>query len=116
MSCTMISQFYMNWYSMVDYVWYGMVWYGMVWYGMVWYGIIWYGMVWYGMVWYGMVWYGMVWYGMVWYGILGHWDLLLSTLLSYKFLFCSLTILIQQVIFSLPHSPMSLCVFKLLSG
>jgi hypothetical protein len=92
----MISQFYMDWYSMVDYVWYGMVWYGMVWYG--------------------MVWYGMVWYGMVLYGILGHWDLLLSTLFSYKFLFCSLTILIQQVVFSLPHSPMSLCVFKLLSG
>ena len=50
MSCTMISQFYMDWYSMVDYVWYGMVWYGMVWHGMVWYGMVWYGMVWYGMV------------------------------------------------------------------
>ena len=56
----MISQFYMDWYSMVDYVWYGMVWYGMVWYGMVWYGMVWYGMVWCGMVWFGMVWYDMI--------------------------------------------------------
>ena len=70
--------------------------------------VLWYGMVWYGMVWYGMVWYGMVWYGMVWYGIYFYW------------LSVTLYLIIHSIesidYFIPPHSPMSLCVFKILCG